>query len=294
MSQGLAAQPVLQAQADLAEGPHWDARRQILWWVDIERGHIHAFDPVRATDRHLDVGHPVGAVVCRESGGLLIASQFGIAACDSETGAVEVLHQPEADQPDNRFNDGKCDPEGRFWAGTMEIAEQNSTGSLYSLDTTVGVRKHFSGIGVSNGLAWSADARRMYYVDSKIRTIDCFDYDRHEGTISNRRVVFQVPAELHFADGMTIDADDNLWVAFWGGWCVAQIDPREGKIITKVDIPASNVTSCCFGGAGLDELYITTARHGLTDAQRAEQPQAGNLFMVRPGVVGTASVPFRG
>jgi sugar lactone lactonase YvrE len=294
MSQGLVAQSVLRAQADLAEGPHWDARRQVLWWVDIERGHIHSFDPVRSTDRHLDIGHPVGAVVCRENGGLLVASQYGIATCDPETGAVQVLHHPEADQPGNRFNDGKCDPDGRFWAGTMEIAEQLSTGSLYSLDKSVGMRKHFSGIGVSNGLAWSADSRRMYYVDSKIRTVDCFDFDRGDGSISNRRVVFEVPTELQFADGMAIDADDNLWVAFWGGWCVAQVDPRQGKILTKVELPASNVTSCCFGGPTLEELYITTAKQGLTDAQRAEQSQAGDLFMVRPGVVGTASVPFKG
>jgi len=295
VSASLEVQLVLRSQAILAEGPLWDGRRQVLWWMDIERGEIHRFDPETAHDCSFNVGHRVGAVAIRENGGLLMASHDGIATVDVDFGDIEFFERPEADLPDNRFNDGKCDPDGRFWAGTMNLDPgKHTSGALYSLDPVHGLRKHLSDIGVSNGLAWSADGRRMFYIDSMIGSIDCFDFDRLQGTICNRRVVFRVPEELGIADGMTIDAEDKLWVGFWGGWNVARIDPDKGEVLAKIKLPVANVTSCTFGGRDLDMLFITTAKHGLSDSQLAEQPLAGDLFIAYPGVRGTPSIAYRG
>ena len=285
----------LESQATLAEGPFWDAPRRVLWWVDIEGQSVHRFDPSTGRDRRLDVGQRVGALICREDGGLILALHDGLAEADPETGKYRILHQPEAGMPDNRFNDAKCDPDGRLWAGTMNfVNEAAGTGALYSLDGARGLRKHLTGVGVSNGLAWSADGSQFFYVDSKIGTIDGFDFDRARGQLSNRRVVFRTPTDLGAADGMTIDAEGMLWVGFWGGWCCGRIDPLKGELIDKIELPVANVTSCAFGGPDLDELYMTTAAHGLSADDRKTQPHAGDLFVARPRVLGTPSVTYRG
>jgi sugar lactone lactonase YvrE len=165
---------------------------------------------------------------------------------------------------------------------------------LYSLDPKMGLKKHFGGVGVSNGLAWSDDNRLMYYIDSMIHAIDCFDFDAAEAILSNRRTIYQVPDDLGAADGMCIDAEGKLWVAFWGGWMVGRIDPNHGELIGKIDLPVSNVTSCAFGGPTLDQLFITTARHGLSPSELGEQPHAGDLFVAAPGVRGTAPKTYPG
>jgi sugar lactone lactonase YvrE len=157
-----------------------------------------------------------------------------------------------------------------------------------------GLRKHFGGVGVSNGIAWSGDGRRMFYVDSMIHTVDCFDFDGTSGAISNRRTVFSVPKELGAADGMCIDAEDKLWIAFWGGWSVGRIDPESGAIIGQIDLPVANATSCAFGGRSFDQLFITTARHGLSATELADQPHAGDLFVATPSVRGTAPATYPG
>jgi sugar lactone lactonase YvrE len=289
------AKVVFRSNAVLAEGPLWDAARQALWWVDIEQGEVHLFDPATGQDRSRRLGYRVGTVAVRQNGGLLIASHQGIANLDFDSGAIEPLYHPESESPDNRFNDGKCDPTGRFWAGTMNLQpDKFSTGALYSLYPQEGLRKHFGGVGVSNGIAWSSDGRRMFYVDSMIHTVDCFDFDGASGAISNRRTVFSVPEELGAADGMCIDAEDKLWIAFWGGWSVGRIDPESGAIIGQIDLPVANATSCAFGGRSFDQLFITTARHGLSATDLAEQPHAGDLFVATPSVRGTAPTTYPG
>lgn len=283
----LEAQPILSSCAILGEGPCWDAKRGVLWWVDIEAFHLHCFDPSIGNDRVFNIGQRVSLVVPRQRGDLLLGLHHGLASFDPDTESLRIVCDPEADLPENRFNDGKCDPAGRLWAGTMNLDPlRHRTGSLYSLEPPLFVKKHLTEVGVSNGLAWSADASTMYFIDTMNGTIDAFDFDLAAGCVSNRRVVFRVPSDLGGADGMTIDAEGNLWVAFWGGWCVAQIDPRSGMIICKVALPVSNVTSCAFAGDELDSLYITTARLGLSEAERGAQLLAGNLFVARPGVAG--------
>jgi sugar lactone lactonase YvrE len=289
------AQVVFRSQAMLAEGPLWDADQQALWWVDIERGEVHRFDPATGQDRSQSLGYRVGTVAVRQHGGLLMASHQGIANLDFDSGAVERLFHPESDSPQNRFNDGKCDPTGRFWAGTMNLQpDKFSTGALYSLHPQEGLRKHFGGVGVSNGIAWSSDGRRMFFIDSMIHTVDCFDFDGVSGTLSNRRTIFEVPKELGVADGMCIDDEGKLWIAFWDGWSVGRIDPEYGAIIDQIELPVANVTSCAFGGPSLDQLFITTARHGLIPTELADQPHAGDLFVAKPGGRGAAPTIYPG
>jgi sugar lactone lactonase YvrE len=282
------------APAILGEGPVWDAARGVVWWIDIEGKTLHCHSPDSGANRSYDLGQRVGAVACCDDGRLVAALHHGFFYLDPQTSQLEPIADPEADLPDNRFNDGKCDPQGRFWAGTMNLDPlRRSTGALYSLDAHGGVARHFGGIGVSNGLAWTADGSTLYYIDSLAGTIDAFDFDGQAGTLAGRRAVFQVPQELGAADGMTIDENDRLWVAFWGGWCVAQIDPVAGKLLQRIAVPTAHVTSCTFGGARRERLYITTARHGLEPDQLAAQPLAGQLFVAEPGVCGPLAVAFR-
>jgi sugar lactone lactonase YvrE len=238
----------------------------------------------------------VGTIVRRASGGCLLALENGFAAFDPDTGELDFLVDPEADLPDNRFNDGKCDPAGRFWAGTMSLSHKPRplTGSLYSLDAEGRVQTHLTGIGVSNGIVWTSDASTMYYIDTVTRCVDAFDFDNQKGEISNRRSIVNVPDELGSPDGMAIDAEDKIWVAFYGGWCVARFDPATGKMVAQIKMPVSNVTACAFGGPDLDLLYITTARQGLDEAALAEQPQAGDLFAAQPGVPGVETPMYAG
>ena len=281
------ADVALASQASLGEGPLWDSEQQVLWWVQILEGLLHCYDPAARSNKTYDIGQMVGTVVLRARGGLILALHNGFAFFDPRTEALDMIADPEADQPENRFNDGKCDPAGRFWAGTMNLEpQQRTTGALYSLDAEGQVRKRLDQIGVSNGIVWTADSRTMYYVDSMRPTIDAFDFDLATGEISNRRSVYAVPRELGTADGMAIDEQDRLWVAFFGGGGVFCIDPTVGEIVAQIELPVSNVTACSFGGRDLDELYMTTAKLGLNEQQHSAQPQAGDLFVARPGVCG--------
>lgn len=294
MRQTFSAEVALSCGATLGEGPHWDSTRQALWWVDIEGESLHRWNYDNGRQQTFHVGQRIGAVICRDDGKLLLALHEGLAVCDDDASNLQVLHSPEAGLPNNRFNDAKCDPTGRLWAGSMNFVNESAcSGALYSLDAQNGLRQHLSDVGVSNGLAWSRDGRRMYYIDSVRGTVDCFDFDAQRGDLSNRRVVFQVPDALGGADGMTIDDEGMLWVAFWGGWQCGRIDPDKGELIGKVELPTAHVTSCCFGGPRLDQLFITTAKHGLDAESRARQPHAGDLFVVEPGVAGAATVAYR-
>jgi sugar lactone lactonase YvrE len=206
-----------------------------------------------------------------------------------------MIADPEAHLPGNRFNDGKCDPAGRFWAGTMRIAEdQVGAGSLYCLDRDLTVRKMWEGITIANGIAWSSDAKTMYYIDTPTCAVAAFDYDLATGSIANRREIIRTPKEAGFPDGMTIDAEGMLWVAYWQGWRVVRWDPSTGEMLATVELPVERVTAPWFGGPNLDELYITTARIGLSDEARAQQPLAGSLFRARVGVAGLPAFEFAG
>src|SRR5690606_21738468 len=263
--------------------------------VDIEEKRIYIYNPKTREERYLQLDAMVGTVVVRARGGLVAALENGFAFVDEETGKVEPIADPEADKPENRLNDGKCDPAGRLWAGTMARSGQGKNGALYTLETdgrTV-VRK-LDGVGISNGICWSLDHKTMYYVDSPTRQVVAFDYDKQTGAIANRRVVVEISPEEGVPDGMTIDERGYLWIALWDGWAVVCHDPATGTRHAKVELPAARITSCAFGGDDLGDLYITSARSGLSAEALARQPDAGGLFCTRVGVRGVPSFAYQG
>jgi len=291
------AELLLDLKAELGEGPLWHAPSQRLYWVNIMAGEVHLYDPQANTDRFLTVGQPVGTVVPRRSGGVMLALQHGFASLDLESGAVTMLSDPEKHLPENRFNDGKCDPAGRFWAGTMLNGAGESDpphGSLYSLDANHQVQRRLGHVRISNGLAWSLDKRTLYFVDSPEYRVDAFDYDDATGEIGNRRPAVTIARQYGLPDGMTIDAEGMLWVAGWGGGQVNRWNPANGQWLETIKVPASQSSACAFGGPNLDMLYITSARTGLDAATLAREPLAGGLFVARPGVKGVEAFEFAG
>lgn len=285
---------VIDARATLGEGPSWDAKNQLLYWVDIRGKKVHIYDPKSNNSRSIDTGQQVGALVPRDSGGLILAMQQGFYALDVETGELTGIADPEEHLPNNRFNDGKCDAAGRFWAGTMDNDEVATTGALYCLEKDLTVRKIFDQVGISNGIAWESDNKTMYYIDTPTRQVVAFDFDLDSGTLSNKRVVVHFPEGEGFPDGMTIDAEEMIWVAHWGGYQLSRWNPRTGEKLESIPVPAANVSSCVFGGENLDELYITTARKGLDEDTLSKYPHTGGVFRLKTKVKGSPTYRFGG
>jgi len=286
------AELVIDARATVGEGPVWDHRSQRLYWVDIEGCRLHILDPATGEDRSIPVGQMVGAAVLRRSGGVMIAVKEGIGTFDVEREQLTILHRPEQHIPENRFNDGKCDPAGRFWVGTMGPAGRK--GALYCVSPDLSLERKIADVGISNGLAWSLDRSTMYYIDSWARTVVAYAYDEATGAIADPRLVIEIPVADGEPDGMTIDEEGMLWIAIWDGRRVIRIDPANGALIGEVSVPVSRPTSCTFGGPDLGTLYITSARTGLAPEVLAAEPLAGGVFCCRPGVRGMNAVEFAG
>jgi sugar lactone lactonase YvrE len=289
----LEAKLVFDARAELAEGPVWDDRRARLWWVDIMAGIVHLTDPATGTDSAIPVGQPIGALGLRERGSPVLAVRDGFASLREE-GGLDLIAEVESDDPTMRMNDGKVGPDGGFWAGTMGVDERPGAGGLYRLDPHGSVDRLLGGTTISNGLDWSADGRLFYYIDTPTRRVDRFDVGTDGRRLSGRRVAVDLGGNAAgMPDGMTVDADGYLWVCLWDGWAVERYSP-DGRLDRRIEIPAAQVTSCAFGGPNLDELYITTAQEGFPAGGRANQPHAGSIFRVRPGVRGRPSHLFAG
>nr|WP_163580864.1 SMP-30/gluconolactonase/LRE family protein [Gracilibacillus saliphilus] len=287
------AELVYEFKALLGEGPCWDERKQVLFWTDISGKAIHRFNPKTRQNDTFEIDQMVGAVVVAEDGRLVLAAEHGFYFYDTETGQMTPIHDPEADRPDNRFNDGKVDPAGRFWAGTMQKNNNDPEGSLYCLDHALEIETKLSGLRTSNGMAWDLEKQQMYFIDTPTRNIYVFDYNLESGTITNQRVAFQFPADYGFPDGMTIDAEGMLWIAGWGAGKVSSWNPDTGEVLSTVEVPAQNITSCAFGGDDFDTLYITTAREGMTAEGLAYLPLSGSLFSIQPNVSGLPANRFK-
>ena len=280
---------VLDARAGLGEGPSWDAVSGRLIWVDIFACEVHRFDPATGRDEVFPVERPVGAAVPRAGGGIVVCRQGGIAALDPATGGLEELVAIDADRPEMMLNDAKCDAAGRLFAGTLDVDETPEQGSLYRIDADLGLTRVLDRATCSNGIGWSPDGGTMYYVDSSIRRVDVLDYDPGAGSPSNRRGFLRLEG-VPQPDGLCVDVEGHVWVAFWDGWCVRRYRP-DGTVDREVPLPVERVTSCCFGGPELADLYITTAS---PDEPDPRQPQAGGLFRLRPGVRGQPTHAFAG
>lgn len=285
-------QLVLDAKATLGEGPCWNEEEKALYWVDILEEKFCRFYPETGQNESFLIGEYVGAVVCAGKDEVVLATQTGFQSFNMKQNTLTPHVDPEAHLPFNRFNDGKCDSHGRFWAGTMEIIEKGATGSLYVLETDYSYRKVHEDVGVSNGIAWSLDEKEMYYIDSMRKKVLAFDFDAEKGEISRPRTLIDFASEQGYPDGMTIDAEGMLWIAHWDGWQVSRWNPRTSTKLESIAVPAAKVTSCIFGGDDLDILYITSARKGLEDEKAGDQPHAGGIFAVKPGVKGTKTQAF--
>lgn len=277
----MSVEVVLAATAHLGEGPVWDSRSSTLRWVDVSRGEVHRFDPATGTDTFFEVGTTVGCVAVRAAGGLVLGAATGLYTCRDDGGQLTLLHTVETA---GRFNDGKADPWGRFWAGTM--ARSDGAAVLYRLDPDHSLHTVLTNVSVSNGLGWSPDGTTMYFTDTRTGGIDAFDHDPSSGSLAGRRRLITV--EGGWPDGVTVDAEGCLWVALWDGWGVRRYAP-DGRLLTTVEVPAQRVTSCALGGT---TLYITTARVGIEDF--SDQPGAGSLFAHDAGVAGLPTGEWAG
>ena len=276
------------AAALLGEGPAWDAKTGTLYWVDILENRVHFHR--NGEDGFIQLDEMPGCLAPCKDGTLLVAARASILTLNPAT-AKQTTLASVTEPANNRFNDGKCDPAGRFLAGSMNMDEKTPSGALYSFDGGTAT-KMLDGIRISNGLAWSPDYKTFYYIDTPTRELKAFDYDLSTGQIANSRVVITVPESLGWPDGMTSDMGGNLWIAIWGGAQVTRWNPRTGQLLEQIPLPAKNVTSCIFGGDNLDELYITSARVGLDDADLAAYRHSGSLMRVTTKVQGMPTFEF--
>ncbi|MEH2137521.1 SMP-30/gluconolactonase/LRE family protein [Nostoc sp.] len=281
---------VLKARARLGEGPTWDSTRKLLYWVDIYNHRVHHFNPATGENGFFDVGDVVGAIATAGADRLIMLLRHHLAFLNTQTGAVTPILEIEANLPDNRLNDGKCDPQGRFWFGSMCSLEKPQA-SLYRYDTDGSLRLMETGLTISNGLGWSPDQKTFYLTDSPQQKIYVYDFDSVIGNLSNRRIFVDLTYESFYPDGLTIDSEGHIWSAMWGGWCVIRFNPK-GKEILRIKLPVQLPTSCTFGGEDLRTLYITTASVGLSQAEIDKSLYSGDLFAIQTDFTGLPSYSF--
>ena len=285
---------VLDAKADLGEGPAWEPEAACLYWVDIHAGRLHTFNPGDGSDRSIELGEYLGCAAPRRKGGLVLGLRSGFATLELSSNKLVHLVNPEPQLHGNRFNDGKCDPAGRFLAGSMDDAEIEASGSLYSLNPDGSVKTLLTRTRIANGLAWSPDTRTFYFIDTPTRSVMAYDYDLASGAIANPRLVISVPPALGWPDGMTSDSEGQLWVAMWGGAKLTRWNPGSGELIEVIPFPALNVSSCAFGGPHLTDLYVTSARKEMDAGSLAKYPLSGGLFRIRTNIQGLPTCAFAG
>jgi sugar lactone lactonase YvrE len=285
---------LVKVRNELGESPLWDPRTQILYWVDINRQIFYQWD--YRTRQVLSSAPPASiyALGLREKGGLVAGTYDGLIFYDPQTRQMDLIDNVILSEPERRFNDGEVDPRGRFWAGTLDV-ERTPTNRLYCLDTDLTLHVRVDDLQQSNGLGWSPDAKTLYLTDTRAAKIFAFDYEAESGKISNRRVLVEVPQDEGegVADGLTVDSEGFLWSARFRGGKLVRYDPQ-GKVEREVRLPVAIPSSCVFGGENMDELYVTTCTVGLSDQELEEQPEAGGILRVWPGVRGQDPVRFKG
>jgi L-arabinonolactonase len=273
----VSATPMIDVACQLGEGPLWHPGEKCLYWVDIVNQELYSSSQDFISFIKTKFKTPIGAFGFQKAGGYVLATGQGFAFWDGESTDLDLVWNPLPGRSDVRMNDGKVDPAGRFWAGSMDSKQRQ--GALYRLDPDGSQHTLLKDIGISNGLGWSPDRNIMYYTDSIQYTIFAFDFDLETGRINNQRPFIRLPKDERgiVPDGLCVDAEGCVWSAQWNGWQIVRYSP-EGEPLLTVKVPAQRVTSCCFGGKNLDQLFITTARVDLTDQELAKQPLAGSIF----------------
>jgi sugar lactone lactonase YvrE/DNA-binding IclR family transcriptional regulator len=287
------AECVSEARALLGEAPLWRADENALYWVDIVKPSVHRYDPATGVDREIAVPAMVSAAVPMAGGGLLLATPGGLMSFDLATERLTRFVHPESERPGNRYNDAKCDRLGRLWVGSMDMGAAPNRGNLFRVDPDGSVQRMDGGFTVANGLGWSPDNRRMYFTDTFRRTVYEYDFNLRQGSISNRRALIEFPEGGGVPDGLTVDEEGCLWIALWDGWAIERYSPA-GESLQRVRVPVPRPTSCGFGGARLDALYITSATVRVSAETLHDAPLSGGLFMYRPGVRGLPETAFGG
>lgn len=272
----------------IGEGPVWHSERGSFFWIDIEGQKLHEMNWANQQVKIWDMPQRIGMAAVADDGNLVVALQDGIAKFNFKTEALEWLQDVEKDMGNNRANDGKCDSKGRLWLGTMDVQATQTAGTLYCIDGK-NIIPQLGSLTIANGMAWSLDDSIFYFIDSPQRKIDAYLFDATEGNIIFTRTVVEVPEAMGMPDGMCIDEEGMLWVAHWGGFCVARWNPETGKLLSRIELPVSQVSSCVFGGDNLDHLFITTARVGLSADELLKFPASGNVFIAKPIVKGVGA-----
>ena len=284
---------VWQINAELGEGPLWVNHENSLYWVDIRRRQVHRLNITSGERQSWTFPVAVTSLAMRQAGGFVGTSPDGFVVVNFETQTVEPIALPEAHLPNNRFNDGKVDGNGRFWAGTMNKQEKEASGTLYRLDPDLTLHTMDSDYIITNGPAFSVDGRTMYHNDSVRGFVYAFAL-HEDGTLGGKRPFQKLTFNINGApDGMTVDSENCLWLAHYGGARLTRFAPT-GEILEEVPLPVPNVTSCTFGGPELDTLYITTASQNMSPAELEKYPLAGSLFAYKPGVKGLPTPKFAG
>jgi sugar lactone lactonase YvrE len=279
------AETLYPSQCSLGEGPIWHAERNCCYWVDIEKGILFEYDWKSKQTRHWNFDHYVTLVLPAGKNHVFLALDTSIARFDLLEEKIEWLFKVEDDEA-NRCNDGAVDASGRLWVGTMHKQHQQGAGALYSIDSDRNISRKISNTTISNGIVWSLDGKRMYYIDSGAQFVQSYLFDEATGEISFEKNVIEVPKELGTPDGMTIDEEGMLWVAHWGGFGVYRWNPDTGELLQKIELPVPQVTSCAFAGDNLDYLIISSSRENFTEKDQQDYPESGNLFCIKMHVKG--------
>jgi sugar lactone lactonase YvrE len=284
---------VLDVKASLGECPTWSVDEQALYWVDINAPSLNRFDPHTGDNHAWPMPAAIGCFALREGGGFTVAMRDGIWFVDPEGKPRRKIADAPYDPAHHRFNDGRADPQGRFWAGSMNEQRDAGTGKLYRLDADLALIPMISGITISNGLAWSPDSRTMYHADTATRTISAWDFDPLTGDVANRRMFAQFSAATDCPDGGAVDREGCYWSAFYRGGKVVRISPR-GEMLAEFPLRAMCPTMCAFGGPDLKTLYVTTARQRRDAEELSQLPQSGGIFAMRVDVPGMPEPMFIG
>jgi len=276
------------SQCILGESPLWHAERKCCFWVDIENGILYEYNWVQKSTRQWKFNYRLTLVLQGKNDQLILALDARIARFDLETEQIEWLVYVEKGS-ETRCNDGACDSLGRLWVGTMHLTNRKGTGALYFIDKDLKVQKKINNTSVSNGIAWSLNNFRLYYIDSPTQVVQSFIFEEKTVEIVFEKNVIQIPNEMGSPDGMAIDEEGMLWIAHWGGFGIYRWNPQKGELISKIEVPVPQVSSCAFVGENLDYLLITTARENMKEDEIIKYPQSGDTFLVKVNVKGVSS-----
>ncbi|GAB1855468.1 SMP-30/gluconolactonase/LRE family protein [Flavobacteriaceae bacterium MHTCC 0001] len=279
--------------AQLGEGAFWNYKTQELYWVDIESKTLNIYNPKTKHNKVFKTKSRIGTIVPINDEEVLIALEDGVYNLNTYSGGSVLFKDMSNKLLESRLNDGKCDPSGRLWVGSMHLKQEHGKANLYTIDSSGNLETKLQNVTISNGIVWTSDKKTMYYIDTPTSQIKTYDYTDKTGEISNEKVAVSIPLELGYPDGMAIDEEDMVWVGMWNGNAVIRFNPKTGELLQKIEVPAHNVTACAFGGKNLDTLYITTASIDMTEEEQKQYPLAGSIFKVVPGVKGVKSTFFK-